>query len=289
MTVAPAAAGSGILFRRSDAGPGARPVPARHDHVAATRLCTRLANADGLSVGTVEHLMAALAGCGITDALISLDAPEVPAMDGSALPFLRAFVAAGFQDLAGPNPAIRLRAPVEVCVDGSRAALLPAPRFEMEFAVSFADPAIGAARRHLVLTGTAIVAELCDCRTFGILSEIEGLHRLGLGRGGSLDNTVVVDRGRVLNPGGLRRPDEFLRHKMLDAVGDLALAGAPIIGRYVGDKAGHSLTNRLLQALFARPDAWSWADPGPEPEPAEALAAALETLARRGDAPSVAV
>jgi len=261
MVVGPAPAGTGILFRRTDAGAGARPVPARYDQVAGTRLCTRLENADGVSVSTVEHLMAALSGCGVSDALISLDAPEGPVLDGSALPFVRAFLAAGFCGLPGAIRAIRILAPVEIRDGDRRAALLPAPRFEMDFAVSFADPAIGAQRLALALVGDAVVAELCDSRTFGILSEVEGLRRQGLGRGGSLDNTVVIDRGRVLNPAGLRRADEFVRHKMLDAVGDLALAGAPIIGRYVGEKAGHALTNRLLRALFARPGAWSWAVP----------------------------
>ncbi|HSF95972.1 MAG TPA: UDP-3-O-acyl-N-acetylglucosamine deacetylase, partial [Thermohalobaculum sp.] len=252
LTVSPARAGTGLLFRRTDLSAGAGPVPARHDMVCGTLRSTCLANADGVSVATVEHLMAALGGAGITDALIELDGPEVPAMDGSALPFLRAFIAAGFTGLPGLAPAIRILKPVEVLFGGRRAALLPAPRFEMDFTVDFTDPAIGRQRKALVLAGSAIAAELSDSRTFAILSEVEHLRRMGLGRGGSLENTVVIDRGRVLNQGGLRHPDEFLRHKMLDAVGDLALAGAPVIGRYVGHKAGHALTNRLLHALFAR-------------------------------------
>jgi UDP-3-O-[3-hydroxymyristoyl] N-acetylglucosamine deacetylase len=285
MVVAPAPAGSGILFRRTDAGTGARLIPARHDAVAETRLCTRLSNKDGLSVSTVEHLMAALSGCGVTDALVSLDAPEVPVMDGSALLFVLAFVNAGFKDMPGLNPALRILEPVEVRVDGKRAALLPAPRLEMDFTVSFSDPAIGDQRRFLTLTGNAFVTELCDSRTFGLLSEVEGLRRLGLGIGGSLDNTIVVDRGRVLNPGGLRHPDEFVRHKMLDAVGDLALMGAPIIGRYVGVKAGHTLTNLLLREVFARPGAWTWTDPAA----GQGIGDRLEPPAAQPDATPVAV
>jgi len=264
MAVSPAPSGSGILFRRTDVDSGSRPIPACYDAVVETRLCTRLANRDGLSVSTVEHLMAALSGCGVTDALVSLDAPEVPVMDGSALPFVLAFVNAGFKSLPGANPALRILDPVEVCIDGKRAALLPAARFEMDFTVSFADPAIGEQRKFLALTGSTFVTELSDSRTFGLLSEIEGLRRVGLGRGGSLDNTIVVDRGRVLTPGGLRYSDEFVRHKMLDAVGDLALVGAPIIGRYVGVKAGHTLTNLLLRQLFDRPSAWRWTGPANE-------------------------
>jgi UDP-3-O-[3-hydroxymyristoyl] N-acetylglucosamine deacetylase len=128
----------------------------------------------------------------------------------------------------------------------------------MDFAIAFDDPAIGVQRRALALVDGAFVAELGDCRTFGHLGEVEQLRAMGLARGGSLKNAIVVDRGRVLNPEGLRRPDEFVRHKMLDAVGDLALAGAPIVGRYVAERGGHEMTNRLLRALFARPDSWCW-------------------------------
>jgi len=150
---------------------------------------------------------------------------------------------------------------------GKSAELAPAPRFEMEFSVSFADPAIGRQSKHLVLTGGAIVSELCNSRTFGCLADVETLRRSGLGRGGGLENAVIVDNGRVLNAGGLRYPDEFVRHKMLDAVGDLALAGAPIVGRYTGIKAGHEMNNTLLRKLFSSPKAWTWCDlrPGQAP------------------------
>lgn len=271
MAVGPAPAGTGILFRRTDAGTGSRPIPARHDAVVETQLCTRLANQDGLSVSTVEHLMAALSGCGVTDALVSLDAPEVPILDGSALPFVLAFVNVGFKALPGSSPALRILEPVEVCVDGKRAALLPASCFELDFTISFADSAIGDQRKVLSMTGSAFVTELSDSRTFGLLAEVEGLRQMGLGQGGSLDNTIIVDQGRVLNPGGLRHADEFVRHKMLDAVGDLALIGAPIIGRYVGVKAGHTLTNRLLREVFARHGSSTWTGPLAEPATGDRL------------------
>ncbi len=267
LTVAPAPAQTGIEFRRTDAGAAARPIPARYDCVNDTHLCTRLANGDGLTVATVEHLMAALAGCGISDARIALDGPEVPIMDGSAVAFVRGFMRAGIRDLGVPWRAIRVLEPVSVRMAGKVAELAPAPRFEMDFSISFADPAIGRQSKRLVLTGSAIVSELSDSRTFGCLADVEMLRNMGLVRGGGLENAVVVDNGRVLNPGGLRHPDEFVRHKMLDAVGDLALAGAPIIGLYTGVKAGHEMSNLLLRKLFACPGSWTWCElrPGQGP------------------------
>jgi UDP-3-O-[3-hydroxymyristoyl] N-acetylglucosamine deacetylase len=271
LMVAPAAADMGIVFHRTDAGPAARPIPARYDLVSDARLRTRLTNGDGLSVCTVEHLMAALAGCGISDARITLDGPEVPIMDGSAVVFVREFVRAGIRDLGVPWRAIRVLEPVRVRMEGKSAELVPAPRFEMAFSVSFADPAIGRQSRHLVLTGGAIVSELSDSRTFGFLADVETLHRMGKGCGGDLENAIIIDNGRILNPGGLRHPDEFVRHKMLDAVGDLALAGAPIIGRYTGIKAGHEMSNLLLRKLFSSSEAWTWCELRPDQAPGGTL------------------
>jgi UDP-3-O-[3-hydroxymyristoyl] N-acetylglucosamine deacetylase len=271
LSVAPAAAKSGIVFHRTDAGSAARPILARYDFVSNAQLCTRLTNGDGLSVSTVEHLLAALAGCGITDASISLDGPEVPIMDGSAVEFVRAFARAGIRNLGVPCRAIRVREPVSVTMDDRKAELSPAPRFEMEFSVCFSDPAIGRQSKRLDLSGGAIVSELCDSRTFGCLADVQTLRAKGLGRGGCLENAVIVDNGRILNPGGLRHPDEFVRHKMLDAVGDMSLAGAPIIGRYTGVKAGHEISNLLLRKLFSRPEAWDWCDLRPDQMPGGAL------------------
>ena len=202
--------------------------------------------------------MAALAGCGISDAEITLDGPEVPIMDGSSVAFVQGFARAGTKELDHPLQAIRVLRPVRVEQDGKIAELSPADRFGMDFLIDFADPAIGVQSLSATLTNGAFVSQLSDCRTFGHLREVEHLRKMGLARGGSLQNAIVVDNGRVLNPEGLRRPDEFVRHKMLDAVGDLALAGAPIIGRYRGIKAGHEMTNRLLRELFARPEAWTF-------------------------------
>jgi UDP-3-O-[3-hydroxymyristoyl] N-acetylglucosamine deacetylase len=264
MTVAPAAADTGIVFHRTDAGAGASPIPASYENVGEARLCTKLVNSDGLSVSTVEHLMAALSGCGVTDARVALDGPEVPIMDGSAVAFVREFAEVGVRCLGVPQRAIKLLEPVTVSVDGKLVELSPAPQFEMDFCVSFADPAIGRQSKYLVLTGGAVVSELSDSRTFGRLADVETLRLMGLGLGGALDNAVIVDNGRVLNAGGLRHPDEFVRHKMLDAVGDLALAGAPIIGRYTGLRAGHAVSNLLLRKLFASTDSWVWSDLAPD-------------------------
>jgi UDP-3-O-[3-hydroxymyristoyl] N-acetylglucosamine deacetylase len=272
LRVEPAEPGDGVRFLRSDAPRGTGWVEARHDAVVDTRLCTKLANRHGVSVGTVEHLMAALSGCGVADATVVLDGPEVPIMDGSARAFVEGFAEAGLVATAPSRRAIRLLRTVGVEKDGKRAALEPASAFSLRFAIDFADPAIGRQDVDLAMTGNAFAEELADCRTFGHLAEVEQLRRLGLARGGSLENAIVVDRGRVLNPGGLRRWDEFVRHKALDAVGDLALAGAPILARFVGHKAGHEMTNLLLHALFAQPDAWDWVE---APADAMRLTAAL--------------
>ncbi len=258
LAIRPARPGAGIDFLRVDLQGPAALIEARYDNVVDTRLCTRLANAAGGGVSTVEHLMAALAGCGVDDARIEIDGPEIPILDGGSAPFVAAIMAAGFVESDAPLRAIRILEPVEVRHEDKTARLEPAARFEGQFAIEFPDAAIGRQEIALDLVGDAFVEELAAARTFGRLFEIEKLRDMGLTRGGSLENAVVVDGGRVLNPGGLRWKDEFVRHKLLDAVGDLALAGAPIIGRYVGVKAGHDMTNRLLRALFATPRAWRY-------------------------------
>ena len=262
ITIRPARAGRGIFFRRTDVDAAIGVIPARFDRVTDLRLCTRLSNEHGVSVGTVEHVMAALSGCGISDAIVDIDGPEVPIMDGSAADFVEGFLRAGVAETRRARRAIRIFRPIEVRRDGKRAVLLPAARFSARFEISFADRAIGEQAIELDLTGGAFVEELAWCRTFGHLVEVEALRRMGLARGGSLENAIVIENGRVLNPEGLRHAEEFVRHKVLDAVGDLALAGAPIIGRYVGVKAGHEMTNLLLRELFARPADWGWCELG---------------------------
>ncbi|MEM7211235.1 MAG: UDP-3-O-acyl-N-acetylglucosamine deacetylase [Pseudomonadota bacterium] len=258
MTVSSAPSGAGIAFLRVDVPIDQQTIPARYDLVTDTLLCTKLTNEHGVSVGTVEHIMAALAGCGINDAMIALDGPEVPIMDGSSAEFVEGLMKVGIVHQHGTLDAIRILRPVVVEDGDKRAALMPADQMEMDFRIAFDDAAIGHQEHSVTLMNGAFVSELSDCRTFGHLKEVEQLRSMGLARGGGLHNAIVVDSGRVLNPEGLRRPDEFVRHKMLDAVGDLALAGAPILGRYEGEKAGHGMTNQLLRALFDQPDAWEW-------------------------------
>ena len=254
--VMPAPCDYGVRFMRTDVVGLDAMVEARFDAVVDTALCTRIGNSDGVSVSTIEHLMAALAGCGIDNALVELDGPEIPIMDGSAAPFVSAFLGAGVIDQDEPLRVIRMLSSVSVEHDGRFAALHPSDSFEIEFKIDFEDEAIGVQHRSESFAGDCFIANYADSRTFGRLEDIEKLRSLGFARGGSLDNAIVVDGSKVLNEGGLRHEDEFVRHKMLDTVGDLALGGAPILGRYCGVKSGHDMTNRLLHKLFETPNAW---------------------------------
>ncbi len=257
VVIHPASAEHGIWFRRTDIA-GADPmVPALWDAVEQTQLCTRLVNAAGVSVSTVEHLMAALAGCGVHNALIDIDGPEVPILDGSAVPFVRGIMARGLRRLAAPVRAIRILAPVCVERDGASAMLDPSDTLRIDFHIDFADAAIGRQSKSLVMNNGTFARELSDSRTFCSQSDVEAMQASGLALGGAPgENAVVFDGERVASPGGLRHADEPVRHKMLDALGDLALAGAPVIGHYTGNRAGHALTNALLRKLFATPGAF---------------------------------
>jgi len=255
MVLRPATEG-GIRFRRVDVTDRDNVIPARYDLVSDTTLCTLLTNAAGVSLGTVEHVMAALAGTGVTNALIDIDGPEVPIMDGSALRFVKAILRAGLKTVPGELRAIRILKPVRDVQGDVVAELLPAEALSIDFSIDFPDAAIGHQARQLEMENGAFVHELADCRTFCRRADVEAMQAHGLALGGSLDNAVVVEGDTVLNPGGFRRADECVRHKMLDALGDLALAGAPIIGAYRGSRAGHGATNRLLRRLFAIPGAW---------------------------------
>ncbi len=255
MTLHPAAAEFGIWFRRSDVEDRDALIPARWDAVQPSSLCTLIENAAGASVSTIEHVMAAIAGCGITNLLVEIDGPEVPILDGSAGPFVSAILSRGLRRQSAPVRAIEILKRVEVARGGARASLEPAQSYQMSFAIDFADAAIGRQEKTLDLANGAFIHELCDSRTFCRVADVDAMRARGLIRGGTYRNAVVVDGDRVLSPGGLRHDDEAVRHKMLDAVGDLALAGAPILGRYVGARSGHALTNALLRTLFATPGA----------------------------------
>jgi len=267
MTIHPASANYGIWFRRTDVDRLDPLVPARWDAVVASRLCTLIANRAGTTVSTIEHIMAALAGTGIHNALIEIDGPEVPILDGSAAPFVSAIMARGLREMDVPVRALRIIAPVEVRDGDALARLEPAgDALEMQFDIDFTDRAIGRQTKQLTLANGAFVRELSDSRTFCRRADVETMQANGLALGGTFDNAVVVDGDRVLSPGGLRHADEPVRHKMLDALGDLALAGGPILGRYVGHRAGHALTNRLLRELFRRPEALCVVELGREAE-----------------------
>jgi UDP-3-O-[3-hydroxymyristoyl] N-acetylglucosamine deacetylase len=250
----PAEPGTGIIFDRVDLGVK---IPASFDNVTDTRLCTVLTAPENAQarVGTVEHLMAALSASRVDDVIIEVNAPELPIFDGSASAFLFLIESAGIVEHGGLRESIEVLRPVRVEQNGAFAELRPHQHggsgFEMSLAIEFPAAAIGAQAISLSLTQENFAAELAAARTFTLAGEIEALRQAGLAKGGSLSNAIVVDGPKVLNPEGLRWSDEFVRHKLLDVVGDLALAGAPIIGRFIGQRTGHALNNLLLRALFA--------------------------------------
>ena len=255
LVLRPAPANNGIVFRRVDIA-GDNALTAVWDNVAVSPLNTRLTNSAGVTVSTIEHLMAALAGTGVHNLIVDIDGPEVPIMDGSAAAFVRGIVGAGLTRLTAPLYAIEILSDVIVEDGPAMAMLSPATSLQIDFDIDFADAAIGRQAKTLNMANGAFVRELCDSRTFCRSSDVDAMRANGLALGGTLENAVVVDGDQVLSPGGLRHSDEAVRHKMLDALGDLYTAGAPILGRYTGVRAGHAMTNRLLQALFAQPDAW---------------------------------
>ena len=256
MTVLPASANYGIWFRRTDVIGSDAMVPAIWSAVTPPRLCTVVENDSGVSVSTIEHIMAALAGCGVHNALIEINGPEVPILDGSAQQFVAAILGRGLRELDAPVQCFEVLQAIEVRDGDAVARLEPARSLEIDFAIDFDAAAIGQQHKLLSMANGAFVRELSDCRTFCRQADVDAMRANGLALGGTYDNAVVVEGERILTPGGFRRTDEAVRHKMLDALGDLALAGAPILGRYTGNRAGHSMTNRLLRALFAKPEAF---------------------------------
>jgi len=269
LALRPAPPGTGIVFRRVDAGVE---IPALWQHAVEAPLCTLLSNGEGIEVRTIEHLMAALGGCGIDNAVIELDGPEVPAMDGSAEPFVALIDRAGSVVQDRPRRAIKVLKPVRVTCGGATVALLPDHGFSMSFEIDFDSPVIRRQDAMMVFEPDTFRNEISRARSFCLLDEVERMRAAGLARGGSLENAVVVSGDRVLNTDGLRFADEFVRHKLLDAFGDLFLAGGPIIGHFHGSRSGHAHTRRLLATLFADPAAWC--------ATTVADAGALPTLAR---------
>ncbi|WP_215490498.1 UDP-3-O-acyl-N-acetylglucosamine deacetylase [Azospirillum sp. B4] len=261
MTMRPAPANTGIVFRRLDLLRGGATeahatIPARWDAVVDTRLCTVVGNASGATVGTVEHVMSALRGCGIDNLFIDLDGAEVPIMDGSAAPFVFLIECAGITPQAAARRIIRVLRPVSVVEGEKVATLTPASGSSFAFEIDFASAAVRRQEGFVRLEADSFKDEVAEARTFGFLQEVDMLRRAGLARGGSMDNAIVIDGDRVLNEGGLRFDDEFVRHKILDAVGDLYMAGYAIVGHYSGVRSGHALNNKLLHALFADASAY---------------------------------
>ena len=256
LNLRPAAPDTGIVFHRLDL-----PVPvsiaARADQVGDTRLSSTLRR-DGASVSTVEHLMSALAGLGIDNLHVDVAGPELPILDGSAGPFVFLLQSAGIAEQNAAKRYLRIAAPVEVRDGDKWARFEPFEGFKLDFTIDFPHPVFGSENRHVVVDFAehSYVKEVARARTFGFMQDVEALRAAGLALGGSLHNAIVLDETRVLNSEGLRYDNEFVKHKVLDAIGDLYLLGHPLIGQYTAFKSGHALNNALARALLARPDAW---------------------------------
>jgi UDP-3-O-[3-hydroxymyristoyl] N-acetylglucosamine deacetylase len=256
LTLRPAAVDTGIVFRRVDLEPVVD-IPASAELVTETMLCTGLSRAGG-QVLTIEHLMSAFAGLGIDNAYVDLSAPEVPIMDGSAGPFVFLLQSAGLVEQPAPKRFIRIKSPIEVRDGDKIARFEPYAGFRLGFTIQFEHPMIPAtqSRAEVEFSTAAYVKEVSRARTFGFMRDLEFMRERNLGLGGSMDNAIVLDEFRVLNDDGLRYGDEFVRHKILDAIGDLYLVGHPILGAFEGFKSGHALNNKLVRALLAERSAW---------------------------------
>jgi UDP-3-O-[3-hydroxymyristoyl] N-acetylglucosamine deacetylase len=256
MALSPAPPGAGVIFSRSDIGMA---IPARWDLVGETRLGTVI-GLDGASVGVVEHLMAAVAGAEIDDLFVRLDGPEPPILDGDSLSYLSLLQQAGRREQAMPRRALKVLRAVTAGDDKARAALSPAERLSFHFEISFESAAIGTQTFDLAFSREAFAHQIAPARTFGFLKELDYLKSIDRGHGASLDNTLAIDGDRVMNREKMRFPDEFVRHKILDAIGDMALAGAPLLARFEGRRSGHGINNALLRALFADPANYAWVE-----------------------------
>jgi UDP-3-O-[3-hydroxymyristoyl] N-acetylglucosamine deacetylase len=256
MVIGPAAADTGIVFRRVGGGDTARgDIRASIANIGTTELCTTLVGR-GWSVSTVEHLLAGLSGLGIDNAVAEIDGNEVPVMDGSSAAFIEAIDEAGVVPLKKARDYIRVLRPIRVEIGQSYAELRPYDGRRLEIELDYAHPIVGRQRFATDVTADLFRREMASARTFGFLGEVEGLRARGLARGASLENALVIGDEAVINPEGLRFSDEFARHKAVDALGDLALAGAPILGSYRSYRGGHSINARVLEVLFATPTAW---------------------------------
>jgi len=254
MKIKPAPADTGVLFFRTDL-PDSRPIPADFKMVCDTTLATSLGY-DGVSVSTVEHILSAFSGMGVDNALIELDSFEVPIMDGSSQPFVEMLKGVGTRTQGKFKKMLVIKKPVSVKNEEGRAMLVPSDEFKITYDIDFAHKAIGRQSYSFVFSDKNYQDDICRARTFGFLKEVEFLQARGLGLGGSLDNVIILDDKKIVNKGGLRMSDEFVKHKILDAIGDLFLLGMPIIGHFVAYKSGHRLNNLLLRELMIQENSW---------------------------------
>ena len=260
LTLKPAPVGTGIRFHRVDVPEAQGWIDARGDLVHDVALGTKLRNEYGTTLSTVEHLLAAVYGLGIDNMIIEVDGPEVPIMDGSSSLYTDLILRTGIRQQARRARYIRILKPIEVQDGPKSAMLLPSDDngFQLDATIDFDSEAIGRQRKSILLTPRSFARELAFARTFGFYRDIKKLHSMGLGQGASMENAIAVEDDKILNPEGLRVEDEFIRHKILDAVGDLALVGHRLIGRYVSEQPGHSINNLLVREVLNRPDAWEF-------------------------------
>ena len=260
MTLRPADAGTGIVFHRIDMSPSVS-IEAIAKNVVNTRLSTTI-GVSGAIVSTIEHLMAALSGCGIDNVHVDIDGPEVPIMDGSAAPFVEGLRKAGVRVLSRPRKFLVVKKPISVVDGDKKIAIIPSRYFRVSFDMRFNHPVVNNQFRSMKFSDEVFARDYAPARTFGFLVEVETLKANGLARGGSLDNAVVIGDDGILNEGGLRYDDEFVRHKIMDSVGDLSLAGYPLIGHVKAYKSGHDLNHKLVTEILARPECWKLVEAG---------------------------
>lgn len=259
LSLRPADPDTGVMFKRSDL-PGAPLIAGDVYHVVDTQFNTTVGQ-DGVRIGTVEHLLSALAGMGVDNVLVEVDAPEIPVMDGSSAPFVFLIKSAGLTSQARPRQFYRVTREVRLAEGDKEVVVSPSDSLAVDFTIEFDHPAIRRQRLDFTWSERDYAKEISRARTFGFLSDMQRLHQHNLALGGSLENAVVVDKYRVLNDDGLRFPDEFVRHKVLDFLGDLALVGRPVLGRFQARKSGHDLNNKLFKKLLADPQAWQLVNP----------------------------
>ena len=257
LTLRPAPVDTGIVFQRTDLDPVVD-IPAAPANVSDTRLSTTLEQGDGVKISTVEHLMSAFAGLGIDNAYVEVSAPEVPIMDGSAAPFVFLLQSAGIREQSKPKQFIRIKKPLRITDGDKWARFEPFHGFKVSFSIDFDHPILQNSTQvaSVDFSTTSFVKEVSRARTFGFMEDLEELRDVGLAQGGSFDNAIVMDSFHILNDDGLRYEDEFVKHKVLDAIGDLYLLGHPLIGEFSAHKSGHALNNRLLRRLLADRSAW---------------------------------